>query len=138
MYEEENGSPFEMEDGVATSTDKIRFIGYVTQQYTAKTVGGKKQPVKSFEKIIKRIAPAIEKSPIKPLNDGAILNYKLGEIPYFQSLVPMSQTAVKPIFALKSADGIVGAHFDKVKEFNQVISEIANHLDQNLAEADWA
>jgi len=137
VYEEENDTPFEMEGGIAPSHDKIRFIGYVTQQYTANTVGGKKQPVKSFEKIIKRIGPAIEKNLITPLNDGANLNYKLGEIPYFQSLVPMSQTAVKPIFALKSADGIVGAHFDKVKEFNQVISEIAHHLDENLEEAEW-
>jgi len=137
VYEEENNSPFELENGTAPTTNRIRFIGYVTQQYTAKTVGGKKQPVKSFEKIIKRIAPAIEKNLITPLNDGAELNYKLGEIPYFQSLVPMSQTAVKPIFALKSADGIVGAHFDKVKEFNEVICEIADHLDDNLAEADW-
>jgi len=136
VYKEENLSEFELDDG-AVDASGIKFVGYVTQQYTAKTVGGKKQPVKSFEKIIRRIGPAIEKSLIQPLNAGADLNYELGEIPYFQSLVPMSQTATKPIFALKSADGIVGAHFDKVKEFNKVIGNIADNVEMNLNEADW-
>jgi cellulose biosynthesis protein BcsQ len=137
VYEEENGARFELDNGVALGTSGIKFVGYVTQQYTAKTVGGKKQPVKSFERIIKKIGPAIEKHLIQPLNNGAELEYKLGEIPYFQSLVPMSQTATKPIFALKSADGIVGAHFDKVKEFNKVIGEIANSVEENLNAVDW-
>ncbi|MGQ4583325.1 AAA family ATPase [Lysobacter sp. F60174L2] len=137
VYEEENDEPFTLEDDIALGERGIKFLGYVTQQYTAKTVGGKKQPVKSFERIIKRIGPAIERSLIKPLNEGAILNYKLGEIPYFQSLVPMSQTSAKPIFALKSADGIVGAHFDKVKEFKLVIGEIADNVQNNLEDVVW-
>ena len=137
VFEEENGDEFSLEDGLALAEDGIKFLGYVTQQYTAKTVGGKKQPVKSFEKIIKRIAPAIKRSLIDPLNEGAELDYKLGEIPYFQSLVPMSQTAAKPIFGLRSADGIVGAHFDKVKEFKEVIGEIADNVEANLDDAVW-
>lgn len=132
VYEEENGEPFELDGGIGVEDGGIKFLGYVTQQYTAKTVGGKKQPVKSYEKIIKRIGPAIDKHLITPLNRGLKTDYKLGEIPYFQSLVPMSQTSTKPIFGLKSADGIVGAHFDKVKEFNKVISEIAQNVEVNV------
>lgn len=136
VYQEENGEGFELTDGDIVDGCQIRFVGYVTQQYTAKTVGGKQQPVKSYEKIIKRIAPAIAKHLVAPLNGGMALEYKLGEIPYFQSLVPMSQTSAKPIFALKSADGIVGAHFDKVKEFNRVISAIGANLEINLGKVD--
>lgn len=136
VYRDENGVDFELEDGIQVGNCQIRFVGYVTQQYTAKTVGGKQQPVKSYEKIIKRIAPAINKFLVEPLNNGMKLDYKLGEIPYFQSLVPMSQTSAKPIFALKSADGIVGAHFDKVKEFNKVISAIGASLEVNLDRVD--
>lgn len=134
VFGDTNGEEFEFYEGVPLKTNNIKFLGYVTQQYTAKTVGGKKQPVKSYEKIIKRIAPSIKKHLIDPLNDGADLNYKLGEVPYFQSLVPMSQTAAKPIFGLKSADGIVGAHFDKVKEFKKVIGAIATNVEKNLVE----
>lgn len=138
VYEEENEGEFELDDGTPLDTSSIKFLGYVTQQYTAKTVGGKKQPVKSYEKIIRRIGPSIERHLVGPLNSGVELEYKLGEIPYFQSLVPMSQTVAKPIFALKSADGIVGAHFDKVKEFSLVIGAIAQSVVTNLEEADWA
>lgn len=136
VFKEENGIAFELSDGEVLDGCQIRFVGYVTQQYTAKTVGGKQQPVKSYENIIKRIAPAITKHLVGPLNDGIKMDYKLGEIPYFQSLVPMSQTSAKPIFALKSADGIVGAHFDKVKEFAGVISEIGKNLEENLRQVD--
>jgi cellulose biosynthesis protein BcsQ len=135
VFEEDNGQAFDL-DGLDVSAEPgIKFLGYVTQQYTAKTVGGKKQPVRSFERIIRKIGPAIQKHLISPLNDDLDLNYKLGEIPYFQSLVPMSQTATRPIFALKSADGVVGAHFDKVKEFNAVIAGIAKSVASNLAKA---
>jgi len=132
QFAEENGSPFLIDETHPVSNVTIQFLGYVTQQYTAKTVNGKKQPVKAYEKIIRKIEPAIKRHLIDSLNDGKEMNYKLGEIPYFQSLVPMSQTSTKPIFALKSADGIVGAHFDKVKQYDEVISGIAKSILRNM------
>ena len=134
-YQEENEAPFLYDDENEAPTVKLKFLGYVTQQYTAKTVNGKKQPVSAYEKIIKRIAPAIKKHLVEEFNEGLPLNYKLGEIPYFQSLVPMSQEATKPIFQLKSADGVVGAHFDKVHQFEDVISLIAKNFEVNIAGA---
>lgn len=70
------------------------------------------------------------------MNSSAKADYKLGEIPYFQSLVPMSQTATKPIFALRSADGVVGAHFDKVRQFDEVIEQVANRILENIRAMD--
>ena len=46
----------------------------------------------------------------------------------------MAQTSTKPIFMLKSADGVVGAHFDKVKQFEKVIAGIAASLSVNMDE----
>ncbi len=132
-FREVNNEDFVFDDESKPNQDGIRFIGYVTQQYTAKTVGGKKQPVDAYEKIIRRIAPAIKKHLVDTLNKGTKpLKYKLGEIAYFHSLVPLAQAASKPIFALKSIDGVVGAHFDKVKQFEGVIKEIANNLTNNI------
>jgi len=136
IYEDDNNIPFQTDDGKAFSTPSLKFIGYVTQQYTAKTVAGKKQPVDAYEKIIRKIAPSIKKHLVDSLNDGLQLNYKLGEIPYFHSLVPMAQTSNKPIFHLKSSDGIVGAHFDKVKQFDGVISSICEQLLKNVRETE--
>lgn len=131
-YKEDNSQDYIFEGLRKRSPNGIKFLGYVTQQYTAKTVAGKKQPVDAYEKIIKRIGPAIKKNLIEKINKGKDLDYKLGEIPYFSSLVPMAQTATKPIFMLKTADGVVGAHFDKVKQFEKVIAEIAMSLQKNI------
>lgn len=135
-YSEENGEEFSLSTNVPVADINITFLGYVTQQYTAKTVDGKKQPVKAYEKIIKKIDPAIQRYLVRSLNGGLVLNYKLGEIPYFQSLVPMSQTAAKPIFSLKSSDGVVGAHFDKVRQFEGVISGIVGSLEANMKKVE--
>lgn len=135
-FDEDNGEAFSLFDGEPMSSIDIMFLGYVTQQYTAKTVDGKKQPVSAYEKIIKKIGPAVDKHLVQTFNNGLLLDYKLGEIPYFQSLVPMSQTASKPIFALKSADGVVGAHFEKVRQFEAVIRGIAEHFDENIEAAE--
>ncbi|RQZ46076.1 MULTISPECIES: ParA family protein [unclassified Burkholderia] len=132
VFEEDNGHPFAIEEGGEAESVNIKFLGYVTQQYTAKTVDGKKQPVSAYEKIIRRIGPSVKKHLVDGFNGGISLNYKLGEIPYFQSVVPMSQSASKPIFGLKSADGVVGAHFDKVRQFHDVISSIAENIEANL------
>lgn len=133
-YLEDNSHQFQVDDENGPEMPGLKFLGYVTQQYTAKTVGGKKQPVDAYEKIIKKIGPAIKKHLVANLNQGQTLKYKLGEIPYFNSLIPMAQTSSKPIFALKSIDGVVGAHFDKVKQFEKVIKEIADNLNQNVKE----
>lgn len=135
-FREDNSQDFEVNENETFLPPSIKFLGYVTQQYTAKTVGGKKQPVVAYEKIIKKIGPAIKKHLVLSLNNGFPMNYKLGEIPYFHSLVPMSQTSCKPIFILKGVDGIVGAHFDKVKQFDAVMEKIADNLETNIGFVD--
>lgn len=131
-FKEDQGSSFKTESGIALNGLGVSFLGYVTQQYTAKTVDGKKQPVSAYEKIIKKIDPLVNKHLVAPLNKGLKMNYKLGEIPYFQSLVPMAQTATRPIFDLRKADGVLGAHFDKVKQFNTVIGGIVGRIEENI------
>jgi cellulose biosynthesis protein BcsQ len=112
---------------------ELQFIGYITQQYTAKTVDGKKIPVNAYEKIIKKIPSTIKKElAIFNINSG-IKSFKLGEIPSLHSLVPLSQNANNPIFCLQAKDGVVGAHFNKVREYGQVIKSIAECLEENIA-----
>lgn len=132
-YKEDQGTAFTTEAGDSLENLGVNFLGYVTQQYTAKTVDGKKQPVSAYEKIIKKIDPLVSKHLVQTLNSGKKLNYKLGEIPYFQSLVPMAQTATRPIFGLRKADGVVGAHFDKVKQFDAVIESIVERIEDNIS-----
>ena len=114
----------------------LQFIGYITQQYTAKTVDGKKIPVNAYEKIIKKIPSTIKKelSVFNSKNDTD--SFKLGEIPSLHSLVPLSQNANTPIFCLQAKDGVVGAHFNKVREYGEVIRAISDNLQQNIELSD--
>lgn len=109
----------------------LEFAGYITQQYTAKTVEGKKQPVNAYEKIIKRIPSTIKKH-LLIINSKQIPNPKIGEITNLHSLVPLSQNSSVPIFNLKSEHGVVGAHFNKVKEYDTTLSHISKKLIENL------
>ena len=113
---------------------QIYFIGYVTQQYTTKTVEGQRIPVKAYERIINDIPKTIDKEIISKINKGIVqkLNYSLGLIPTFNSVIPMSQIAHKPIFALSSKDGVVGSHFSKVSDFKKIMGKIAANALNNM------
>lgn len=112
----------------------IKFLGYVEQQYIMKTVGETKRAVKAYEEILKKIPDEIQQKIILPINGEKMndIGYKIGSIPNFYSLVPMSQTAHKPIFDLTNADGVVGAHYQKVKDYEGLMEEITNQTLKNM------
>ncbi|MCH8293087.1 AAA family ATPase [Candidatus Poribacteria bacterium] len=112
----------------------LRFAGYVTQQYITRRKGGKSRAVKAYERILQKMPRVIYSNIVEKYGGSTDSNVKLGSIPYFHSLVPMSQISHKPIFTLQSQDGVVGAHFSKVREFEEVIAEIAGNLERNCEE----
>lgn len=114
----------------------IKFLGYVEQQYITKTDSGTKRAVRAYESILKQIPKAMEEKVVAPINSDKydFVNYKLGSIPNYYSLIPMSQNAHKPIFSLVNSDGVVGAHYQKVSDFKVLMSKISNHFFQNLEE----
>lgn len=112
---------------------RLRFLGYLSQQYTAKRVKGRREPVKAYERIIKKIPLLIKKELIEKFSPSASnIEYNLGEIPYLHSVVPLSQSANAPIFDLKAKDGVVGAHFAKVNEAERIYQSIAGRLIKNI------
>ena len=112
----------------------IKFLGYVEQQYIMKTVGTTKRVVRAYEEILKKIPKEMQEKIILPINGNTKMNieYKIGSIPNFYSLVPMSQTAHKPIFDLTNIDGVVGAHYQKVKDYRGLMEQIANQMIKNM------
>lgn len=112
----------------------IKFLGYVEQQYIMKTVGETKRAVHAYEQILKKIPDEIQQKVVVPINgeEKKDLEYKIGSIPNFYSLVPMSQTAHKPIFDLTNADGVVGAHYQKVKDYEGLMKNIAGAIMSNM------
>lgn len=112
----------------------IRFVGYVEQQYITKSVGGQARAVRAYDEILKKIPGEILEKVVYPINGEELkeVDYKIGSIPNYHSLVPMSQTAHKPIFELTSADGVVGAHYQKVKEFETLMKKISDRMLANM------
>lgn len=112
---------------------QLGFAGYVMQQYKAKTKEGKRQPVNAYEKISNQIPEKIHTEISNNFIPTRVnIREMLGEIQNLHSLVPMSQTSKSPIFALKSADGVVGSHFSKVDEAKKIYSNIANQMIKNI------
>lgn len=112
---------------------KLQFAGYVSQQYTAKRdASGARRPVKAYEELMRRIPESVERNFVSSSGDLTSADFDLGTVPNLHSLIPMSQSSRKPIFELKGADGVVGAHFQKVKEYQAIISEIADNLVRNM------
>ncbi len=102
------------------------FIGYVTQSYLAKRDSqGQRRAVQAYENIRSQIDAVI-------LNNGLAgsLNedYEIGTVPNLFSLVPMSQSHHTPIFGLTARDGVVGAHFSKVKDSKDIFKRVAQGL----------
>lgn len=106
---------------------RARFIGYVTQQYMAKRdSSGQRRAVQAYENIRGRIDKIIEKS--FPAGSRPSKPYEMGTVPNLFSLIPMSQSSHKPIFELLARDGVVGAHFQKVKDSRDIFSFVASEL----------
>lgn len=114
----------------------IKFLGYVTQQYVARTYNGVRRPVKAYDRIIEKFGKEIttKLNAFYPINKRETL--KLGEIPNWNSLVAFSQISNKPIFELSSVDNVFGSHLQKVREFADIMDGISNKIITNTEEND--
>jgi cellulose biosynthesis protein BcsQ len=112
----------------------LKFLGYIYQQYVTKTdKDGIKRPVKAFDSIIKKMNKTLS-SKLESFYTPSLSkeNLLIGEIPTLNSLIPLSQIAHKPIFCLSGVDGVVGAHFSKVREYENVIDHISQNIKKNI------
>lgn len=132
-YQDNKGYLYQL-DGKNVEVTPL-FLGYVNQQYTSRTRGGKRQPVKAYDEIISQMPELVKEKMSKYYPDNIDIEHlKIGEIPNFNSLLPMSQSAHKPVFQLSSSDGVLGAHFAKVDEYQEVMKNIVENINRNLRE----
>ncbi|GBR02535.1 phage-related regulatory protein [Gluconacetobacter liquefaciens] len=99
------------------------FIGYVTQSYLAKRdKEGQRRAVQAYENIRQKIDQVIIDNGLATHLNGRA--FEIGTVPNLFSLVPMSQSSHAPIFSLTAGDGVVGAHFAKVKEARDIFGNV--------------
>lgn len=114
--------------------ESVLFAGYVTQQYFAKKdASGARRPVSAYDKIISQVDGVIRQN----FSDNIRIarpksGYNIGTVPNLFSLIPMSQSSRKPIFGLKSSDGVRGAHFAKVNDARKIFGNIAQKLEVRI------
>ena len=114
-------------------TFNLMFAGYVAQQYIQKTKGGEKRAVAAYDALMRRIPKSIKDNFIEKLQAAeANVAYDIGSIPNLYSLIPMSQMAHKPVFALKAKDGVRGAHFNKVLDAEKIFANVSARLLFNV------
>lgn len=103
------------------------FVGYVTQQYLAKRDSeGQRRAVQAYENIRQQIDGVIQANHLSSsMKDG---EYEIGTVPNLFSLVPMAQSRHTPIFELTGRDGVVGAHFSKVRDARAIFAKVAEEL----------
>lgn len=111
-------------------------LGYVLMQHGVTA----NKPVKAYKKFADRI-PEVFRASFKLPQAPQMLTfdsdpYCLALVKQYNSLMPMAMEARKPIFALKPADGAIGAHYHAVKmvytDFEKLSSTIIEQVEQHV------
>lgn len=119
--------------GLSMPSGHMQPIGYVVSQHGIR----ESRPVKSYQQWVNRIplvyreAVLGEHSPTSVPSPSAD-PYALALLKHYRSLMPMAMEAHKPMFALRSADGAIGAHIEAVRtcyeDFSQLAQKVASHV----------
>ena len=87
----------------------------------------------SYEKVISQMPEKIKKNLSKLMDNSKNLEqFNLGSIKNFNSIIPISQMAHKPIIDLEYQDGVLGAHFNRLKEYQEILSVITKNIYDNV------
>lgn len=114
------------------SHGKVKFLGYVTQQYLAKRdAEGVRRGVNAYENIRSRIDGVITQCGLNKSIPGR--PFEIGTVPNLFSLIPMSQSSNVPVFELSSKDGVRGAHFAKVKDAGLIFKGVTDALLERVS-----
>ena len=112
------------------------FLGYVKQQHNVRdNEAGMTRGWNLFGEQIEGAVRQNIVSRLEPLGqvfhwgDGL---FDLGGIPNLHSLVPYSQEAKKPIFDLRSGDGLTGAHISRARNSTEYFEPMVDVLLQVL------
>ena len=118
--------------GLALPSGGMKPIGYAVLRHTIRL----DRPVKAFDRWMAKI-PATYAQCVERSGDAAGLTVDtdpacIAKLKDFRSLMPLAQEARKPMFALKPADGALGAHgaavTDAYFQFRRVATTIADRV----------
>jgi chromosome partitioning protein len=111
---------------------RMQPAGYVVMQ--PNMYGG--QVTQSYEKWLRQI-PSVYAERVRGVAPNPELTtesdpYALATLKHYRSLMPMAQTARKPIFRLTAADGAIGAHWNAVRQVGQDFRALGDAIDRSV------
>lgn len=107
-------------------------MGYVISQHAIQG----RRPVKAYQRWAGRIpltyrtAVLGEQTPTQAPPPPETDPNALAMLKHYRSLMPMAMDAHKPMFALRSADGVIGAHVEAVQTCRKDFDHLANVIEQ--------
>lgn len=109
---------------------RMKPVGYVVMQHAVRL----DRPVRAYERWVQRIPETYREEVLEgegpsadSINDDP---HCLSSLKNYRSLMPLAQDALKPMFALKPADGALGAHMSAVQSCYQDFKKLAQVLAQ--------
>lgn len=110
-----------------------RYIGYSVQQYSKRKFKTGERATAAYEKVIAefpdRIIGSLKKFIKKELSTDDL---KVGDVPYVYSVIPLSQTANRPIFDLTYSDGLRGNQRVSVDKYREHLNNMAVNIIRNI------
>ncbi len=113
---------------------KMTPLGYVVMRHNIRSG----RPVQAYWRWIKKI-PTEYREHVLAVNrdidqtlDAADDKHKLAHLKDYYSLMPMAQEANKPMFMLKPADGVIGAHQNAAKSCYYDFRALAEKIAQRI------
>jgi len=112
---------------------EMKPFGYVVLQHGVRL----DRPVKAYGRWIEQIPSTYREAVLGESGANAPSppddEYCLAMLRHYHSLIPMGQEARKPIFALKPADGAIGAHQQAVRIAFEDFSNLAERIENGIA-----
>jgi chromosome partitioning protein len=120
-------------DGISAPAGSMTPLGYVIMQPTMRL----DRPVKAYSRWLDRI-PGVFYSAVlgQESFDPLDRSYEIATIKNYQSLMPLSHDARKPMFDLRAADGALGSTQTYVQKCYQDFKELSETLLSRLTAGD--
>lgn len=112
---------------------QMRPVGYVLLQHGVR-LGA---PVKAYQRWMARIPDVYAQAVLDQSGSGGVSiaddPHCLAQLKHYHSLMPMAQEALKPVFALKPADGAFGGHQQAAQRAYQDFSVLARDIYRRIS-----
>lgn len=110
--------------------------GYIILQHAVRL----DRPVQAYKRWIERIPQEYRTAVLGTSNESSVSAdndpHCLAELKHYRSLMPLAMEARKPIFFLKPADGVLGAHYTAVRDcygdFKRLALKLARQCEVSL------